>query len=264
MHCWRTNKVSFAYWSCVQLFAAIRFVLSDLFQNLRAEDRQALLHVSLPSFMIQPILESSCLVPFPFSQLTFEIVISHVNVDLPFLGHQEGAGHQVNSAFVELVFDNQDHRIPVSVCCLLFHSSRQHIYAEIRRDVPLLTSMLYSYPRRWEVMKWGCEGPSAWKRMSITWIASTPRNIFIDTLSNLVPSYRLVHVHCDCRRTEVSNLLESAGFSRSNPYYVVQQGKASLLSTNPCEFHNIFSIWILYNALAELLTASPCHTFSQI
>lgn len=27
------------------------------------------------------------------------------------------------------------------------------------------------------------------------------------------------------RKTEVMNLLESAGFSRSNPYYVVQQGK---------------------------------------
>ena len=28
-----------------------------------------------------------------------------------------------------------------------------------------------------------------------------------------------------CRKTEVMNLLESAGFSRANPYYVVQQGK---------------------------------------
>ena len=28
------------------------------------------------------------------------------------------------------------------------------------------------------------------------------------------------------RKTEVMNLLESAGFSRANPYYVVQQGKA--------------------------------------
>ncbi len=27
------------------------------------------------------------------------------------------------------------------------------------------------------------------------------------------------------RKTEVINLLESAGFSRANPYYVVQQGK---------------------------------------
>jgi chromosome segregation ATPase len=49
---------------------AIRFVLSDMFQNLRSEDRGALLH--------------------------------------------EGAGHSVVSAFVEIVFDNSDNRIPVS------------------------------------------------------------------------------------------------------------------------------------------------------
>ena len=30
---------------------------------------------------------------------------------------------------------------------------------------------------------------------------------------------------CPRRKTEVVNLLESAGFSRANPYYVVQQGK---------------------------------------
>lgn len=28
-----------------------------------------------------------------------------------------------------------------------------------------------------------------------------------------------------CSKQEVMNLLESAGFSRSNPYYIVQQGK---------------------------------------
>jgi structural maintenance of chromosome 3 (chondroitin sulfate proteoglycan 6) len=33
-----------------------------------------------------------------------------------------------------------------------------------------------------------------------------------------------------CRKTEVMNLLESAGFSRSNPYYVVQQGKIASLT----------------------------------
>lgn len=32
------------------------------------------------------------------------------------------------------------------------------------------------------------------------------------------------HTH---RKSEVSNMLESAGFSKSNPYYVVQQGKVS-------------------------------------
>lgn len=32
-------------------------------------------------------------------------------------------------------------------------------------------------------------------------------------------------VHAARRKTDVSNLLESAGFSKSNPYYIVQQGK---------------------------------------
>ncbi|KAG9144491.1 hypothetical protein Leryth_014516 [Lithospermum erythrorhizon] len=50
-------------------FHAIRFVISDLFHNLRSEERQALLH--------------------------------------------EGAGHQLLSAFVEIVFDNSDNRFPV-------------------------------------------------------------------------------------------------------------------------------------------------------
>ena len=30
------------------------------------------------------------------------------------------------------------------------------------------------------------------------------------------------------RKSDVMNLLESAGFSRSNPYYIVKQGKVSL------------------------------------
>lgn len=35
-----------------------------------------------------------------------------------------------------------------------------------------------------------------------------------------------VVVICDVfRKSDVMNLLESAGFSRSNPYYIVKQGK---------------------------------------
>ncbi|KAJ8767728.1 hypothetical protein K2173_020668 [Erythroxylum novogranatense] len=107
-------------------FHAIRFVLSDLFQNLRSEDRHALLH--------------------------------------------EGAGHQVLSAFVEIVFDNSDNRIPVD-----------------KEDVRL---------RR--------------------------------TIGLKKDEYFLDGKHIT--KTEVMNLLESAGFSRSNPYYVVQQGKIASLT----------------------------------
>ncbi|KAH6774821.1 Structural maintenance of chromosomes family protein [Perilla frutescens var. frutescens] len=107
-------------------FHAIRFVISDLFHNLRNEDRQALLH--------------------------------------------EGAGHQVLSAFVEIVFDNSDNRIPVD-----------------KEEVRL---------RR--------------------------------TIGVKKDEYFLDGKHIT--KTEVMNLLESAGFSRSNPYYVVQQGKIASLT----------------------------------
>eukprot|EP00850_Spirogloea_muscicola_P014975 SM000111S18798 [mRNA] locus=s111:204108:212996:+ [translate_table: standard] len=107
-------------------FHAIRFVLSDLFHNLRSEDRQALLH--------------------------------------------EGAGHQVLSAFVEIVFENSDNRIPVD-----------------REEVCLRRT-----------------------------IGAKKDEYFLDKK----------HI----MKQEVMNLLESAGFSRSNPYYVVQQGKISSLT----------------------------------
>ncbi|KAK4719742.1 hypothetical protein R3W88_018080 [Solanum pinnatisectum] len=107
-------------------FHAIRFVISDLFHNLRSEERQALLH--------------------------------------------EGAGHQVLSAFVEIVFDNSDNRMPVD-----------------KEEVRL---------RR--------------------------------TIGFKKDEYFLDGKHIT--KTEVQNLLESAGFSRSNPYYVVQQGKIASLT----------------------------------
>ncbi|CAL5049378.1 unnamed protein product [Urochloa decumbens] len=107
-------------------FHAIRFVLSDMFQNLRSEDRGALLH--------------------------------------------EGAGHSVVSAFVEIVFDNTDNRIPID-----------------KEEVRLRRT-----------------------------IVSNKDEYYLDGkhISN----------------TEVMNLLESTGFSRSNPYYIVQQGKIASLT----------------------------------
>ncbi|CAI9270925.1 unnamed protein product [Lactuca saligna] len=107
-------------------FSAIRFVISDLFHNLRNEDKHAFLH--------------------------------------------EGAGHQVLSAFVEIVFDNSDNRIPVD---------KEEVH--LRRTI--------------------------WTKKD---------EYFLDGK----------HI----TKTEVMNLLESAGFSRSNPYYVVQQGKIASLT----------------------------------
>eukprot|EP00889_Picochlorum_renovo_P007796 jgi/Picre1/34826/NNA_002292.t1 len=77
----------------------------------------------------------------------------------------EGAGHAVMSAYVELVFDNADGRLPVD---------RDEV--RLRRSIGLKKD-----------------------------------------------EYYLDKKHMT--KTEVMNLLETAGFSRSNPYYVVQQGR---------------------------------------
>lgn len=106
-------------------FDAVRFVLSDTFSSLRAEERVALLH--------------------------------------------EGAGTSVLSAYVEMIFDNSDGRLP---------SERDEV--ALRRMVGL------------------------------------KKDEYLLDRKNVT-------------KTEVFNLLESAGFSRSNPYYIVQQGKVAAL-----------------------------------
>ena len=109
------------------LFHAIRFVLSDVFGTLRAEERQRLLH--------------------------------------------EGAGHAVMSAYVEIVFCNKDRRMPVE---------RDEV--RLRRNIGLKKD-----------------------------------------------EYYLDKKHAS--KTEIVNLLETAGFSRTNPYYVVQQGRITKMAT---------------------------------
>lgn len=106
-------------------FDAVRFVLSDTFSSLRAEDRVSLLH--------------------------------------------EGAGTSVMSAYVEMVFDNSDGRLPFD------------------KDEVALRRMV-----------------------------GLKKDEYVLDRKNVT-------------RTEVFNLLESAGFSRSNPYYIVQQGKVASL-----------------------------------
>jgi chromosome segregation ATPase len=97
------------------------------------------------------------------------IPFSHIPHPFPKQKHkshtQEGAGHAVTSAYVEVVFDNSDGRFPVD-----------RAEVRLRRTIGLKKDE-YSLDRK--------------------------------------------HV----TKTEVMNLLESAGFSRANPYYVIQQGK---------------------------------------
>lgn len=106
-------------------FDAVRFVLSDTYSSLRAEDRVALLH--------------------------------------------EGAGASVLSAYVEIVFDNSHGRLPFD------------------RDEVALRRMI-----------------------------GLKKDEFLLDRKNVT-------------RSEVFSTLETAGLSRSNPYYIVQQGKVAAL-----------------------------------
>ena len=105
-------------------FAAIRFVLGDIFTQMRPEERQALLHVRAdpPPPAIRPAragmpqggapssLRLSRLLWIGVTE-SFGIVVTSV---LP-RGAQEGTSLAVMSAYVELVFDNSDQRLPVRI-----------------------------------------------------------------------------------------------------------------------------------------------------
>jgi structural maintenance of chromosome 3 (chondroitin sulfate proteoglycan 6) len=107
-------------------FAALRFVLSDSYSNMRAEERAKLLN--------------------------------------------EGAGPSLVSAYVEIVFDNSDHRLD---------NDKDEV--TIRRQIGLKKD-----------------------------------EYFIDNK----------HV----TKQDISNMLETAGFSKSNPYYIVEQGKVTKIT----------------------------------
>mmetsp|Transcript_39668 Transcript_39668/g.93971 ORF Transcript_39668/g.93971 Transcript_39668/m.93971 type:complete len:1207 (-) Transcript_39668:191-3811(-) len=107
-------------------FAALRFVLSDSYSNMRPEERAKLLN--------------------------------------------EGAGATVVNAFVEIVFDNSDHRL-----------DNEKDEVTIKRGIGLKKD-----------------------------------EYFIDGK----------HV----TKQDISNMLETAGFSKSNPYYIVEQGKVTKIT----------------------------------
>ena len=85
----------------------------------------------------------------------------------------EGTGPRVISAYVEIIFDNSDNRLPID-----------------KKEVSL-------------------------RRV----IGSKKDQYFL--------SKKMV------TKGDVINLLESAGFSRSNPYYIVKQGKINQMATAP-------------------------------
>lgn len=106
-------------------FAAIRFVLSDAYNNMSREERQSLIHESSVNIM---------------------------------------------SAFVEIVFDNSDRRIPIA---------KDEV--SIRRTIGMKKD-----------------------DYSLDYKSAT--------------------------RSDIMNLLEASGFSKSNPYYIVPQGKVMALT----------------------------------
>ncbi|XP_045472286.1 structural maintenance of chromosomes protein 3 [Harmonia axyridis] len=85
----------------------------------------------------------------------------------------EGTGARVLAAYVEIIFDNSDARVPIE---------HEEIY--LRRVIGFKKDQYFLNKK-------------------------------------IVP------------RTEVMNLLESAGFSNSNPYYIVKQGKINQMATAP-------------------------------
>merc|ERR1712156_389464 len=85
----------------------------------------------------------------------------------------EGTGQRATTAYVEMVFDNSDGRLPIP---------KDEVF--LRRNIGTKTDQ-YLLNK-----------------------ALTPRS-------------------------EIMNLLESAGFSRANPYYIVKQGKINQMATAP-------------------------------
>lgn len=107
----------------------------------------------------------------------------------------EGTGARVMSAYVEIIFDNTDNRVPVSVFLDFFFSHEMILMLvfplQIDKDEIFLRRVIGAKKDQYFLNK------------------------------KVVP------------RSEVVNLLESAGFSNSNPYYIVKQGKINQMATAP-------------------------------
>uniref|UniRef100_A0A2K6AMW8 Structural maintenance of chromosomes protein n=1 Tax=Macaca nemestrina TaxID=9545 RepID=A0A2K6AMW8_MACNE len=110
---------------------------------------------------------------FPAIQFVLSDEFSHLRPEQRLALLHEGTGPRVISAFVEIIFDNSDNRLPID-----------------KEEVSL-------------------------RRV----IGAKKDQYFLDK--------KMV------TKNDVMNLLESAGFSRSNPYYIVKQGKINQMATAP-------------------------------
>ncbi|PWA14941.1 hypothetical protein CCH79_00014241, partial [Gambusia affinis] len=120
----------------------------------------------------------------------------------------EGTGPRVISAFVEIIFDNSDNRLPidkeeVSLRRVIGAKKDQYFL-----DKKMVTCVLLRLDRP-------CTCKKSHRKPSSS-----------ASFLSLLPVSR-------CSKNDVMNLLESAGFSRSNPYYIVKQGKINQMATAP-------------------------------
>ncbi|KAG7275326.1 hypothetical protein CRUP_035953 [Coryphaenoides rupestris] len=110
----------------------------------------------------------------------------------------EGTGPRVISAFVEIIFDNSDNRLPIDKEEV---SLRRVIGA--KKDQYFLDKKMIDK-----------------EEVSLRRVIGAKKDqYFLDK--------KMV------TKNDVMNLLESAGFSRSNPYYIVKQGKINQMATAP-------------------------------
>lgn len=116
----------------------------------------------------------------------------------------EGAGHAVMSAWVEITIDNSDARFPID---------KEEVV--IRRTIGLKKDEYFLDKKHVSYVDCKIRLQNAWGMLTL----------FLFCFGH--------------RKTEINSLLESAGFSRSNPYYIVRQGKVCIspFKRNAFELH---------------------------
>lgn len=132
---------------------------------------------------------------------------------LPDPQQNETRMEKITSAYVEIIFDNSDGRIPVRY-------SQHLVSVSCAQRNPVF--IFSKTPARWSFAE-----PLDKKRMSFSSTTSMlPGFVSCVPLLDTAAHRGLPTVQAD-----VTQMLESAGFSQSNPYYIVEQGRVQALCT---------------------------------
>lgn len=178
----------------------------------------------------------------------------------PFPLLQEGTGQAVNHAYVEIVFDNSDGRLPVGTALDACVDSRVHSTRSTQAPHMLQTLRIVHHHHRRTTKRFACVAPLVSRGTSFPSTARPSRMLCMLSLM-FCSRCSFAHDASSCgthphSKTEVQNLLESAGFSRANPYYVVQQGKVRLRRWFTC----ICALMYLCPHVCALMYVYPPHT----